>query len=396
MYIQVTNKTKQRLIQKIRRKILEHPDFADTLVTNKIPAKSQPSKAIVISSASGPRRRFDLGDLIREHEKARCGLIRTVENPSTSIEWVVDNQNTLVNEWVTAGFYFVSITKVPTYNAKGTFDIVPVLKAREVFEPGVTVAELARTPIEGRMKVYAVFTQSPYDVRDLYAPSQYVYDASNNEVVLPQPLPREELVVEYLYDGTAQQNIEFSKNSYNTTALPGVVIAFGDRPVENDQQVVMVGSDFGTVSYDVYGGGFDLDIELTVYALDPDIQERMVDYLSVWLWYIKNELEAEDNMILHNVSIGGDSTDLQVEISSVPYFTATVSLEVTTHWEVRLPKTLKINGIHLYDTAYLDGSLTDEEIAKISSSLIQVADLGSSNYVFDTRARLFFSGITAI
>lgn len=396
MFIQATNVVKNRLIGVLERQLLQHPDFKDVLVSNKMPAeKDWPSKAIIISNVSGSQRKLDLSDLKMSGIPARSVLARTVEGRSTAIEWVMNNFRVLDADVVAAGYYYTKILTVPTYNLPGTFQITPVLLQKDIFYPTLTTAPLSATPLNNKVRVYT--TYQGVKRRSLVSPAQYIYDTNTNEIVLSEPLKTETLVVEYLVAGTVQSNIPFNKNTIDVSSLPGIVLAFGERIFEGDQQVIYVGNqtDPCIARYDVYGGQWALNVELTCYAQDPGMQERLLDYTSTWLWQQRVELE-NSNITITDIGLGGESTDLEVTVSKTPFFSASMSVDALVDWELMIPNLFSYNDISTF--AEDDGTLTDEQAASEIESLVVPVILGdeTTKYVLDTRHRLISPGFLAL
>jgi|CXWL01.1.fsa_nt_gi hypothetical protein len=397
MFIQITNVVKQRLIRHIKSRLIDHPDFHDVFVSNKMPStKDLPAKAIIISGASGTQKRLDLSDHIAT-ATSRAVLARTVEGPSTSIEWVTDNLLTDLDDVADSGYYYTKILSVPTYNTPGTYEIIQVFRRQETFEPTLTTAPLAAIPLDNKLYVY---TRYEGDFRrTLVSPAHYVYDSNLNEIVLSSPMDRETLVVEYYEAGQTITNIPFSKNSVDPVSLPGIVIAFGERIVLNDQQVVYVSSPDKPACYDVSGGQYDLSFDVTCFAQDPGMQERLVDYVSLWLWEDRVELERDHLILNEPMSLGGEATDLEVSISNVPYFQASLTVPVKTNWEIHIPRVGQWRDIGIYDLSEDDGTLPDDSpvIINIKSKFIPVLDITKETQFYpDMRIRLVRPGFLAI
>jgi hypothetical protein len=401
MFIQATNVIKQRLIREIRSRIAEHPDFSDVLVSNKMPFRDPPSKAIIITNASGSNKRLSMDDFIRD-ETARASLARTVEHPSLAIEWVVDNPEVPYDEIADPGFYFTRILSVPTYNDPGQYQITPVIKKQDRFSGDATnplvVAELSEIPLESRLRVFVEVDGEYY--RSLVSPANYVYDNVDNEVVLSDPIDstRQELVVEYYYAADVIGPINFMKNQSDVESINGVVLAFGERIVPDDEQVVVVGAVGDQVCYKVYGGQWDISLDIQCFAQDPGMQERLADYVSIWLWERREDLE-NDHVIIEDISLGGENTDLEVEVSTVPYFSASLGLQIKTNWEIRIPVTFTWRALDIYDFSLDDGTLTDLEASNIPTTVIAVYPLeqdGFRSIISDVRVRMISPGFLAL
>jgi len=386
------------MVRYIRSRIAEHPDLKDTLISNKMPARDIPNKAVIITNSPANQKKLSFDDLIESNVSSRVSLARTVEGPSTSIEWAMDNPAIVRGDMVADGYYFTKILTVPTVNSSGSYSINPVAKIQDTFEGSESSKVLTNPPLEGKMTVYTTHLGSYH--RHLLSPVHYVYDSSTNEVVLAKALPNETVIIEYFATQPTLGPFEFKKNSIDITSLPGVSVAFGERVYLGDQQVLNINNPDNSPSrVDIYGGFYEISLDITVRAQDPGDQERLADYVSVWIWEKRKELE-ESNIIISDMGLGGESTDSEVEVSSVPFFEASLSLSITTYWEMRKPLLFEWKQLEIYDISDDDGTLSDAAAADISRTTIAVLDLvdegGGDFFIPDNRTRLISPGFLAI
>jgi hypothetical protein len=215
----------------------------------------------------------------------------------------------------------------------------------------------------------------------------YSLDAANgiiNWLVSGGLNKRDHLAVDYNYagqiygDGIDENGqpipFKFAKNEINNKAIPGIILAFGDRIVENDQIVVVVERKRRDVAK-LYGGRWTVSITLTVYAQDTIQTEEIADMVTMGLWAIKREYMLEKyGIIINSIDVGGIEEFTEDETAKELAYTAEITIECETNWEVAVPLLLEVMDISLYDI-YDDSSMTDEEVAKVPSSLKLVAGL---------------------
>ncbi len=390
MFLHITNVTKQKMVEMLNERLKEHPDLKDVFVGNKLAAdKGYPGKALIITSASANQKRLSNDDFIQD-EIGRVALGRVIDKPSVSVEWIKELAGEGVPDLADPGFYFIEILQKPSQEgARGKFSVTSVFKRQEVFDPPVQKAVLDRVPLENKLRVFA---EVGVDRRVLFSPSQFVFDTAANAVVLSETLTAEVLIVEYLEAGATSEH-EFRANSENSSAISGVELAFGERSSVGDQQVVFIDTK-SCRQFQVHGGQWEMSLELTGFAQDPGVQERLVDYATTWIWRDREEFE-NNHMIIQGVSIGPDAYDDEVEVAGLKYFTAAITVDLITAWEVHSPYLFEWRELLLYQEGHT-GDLTDEEAAEIETSLIPVLDINSVEITLDSRPRIILPGLLTL
>jgi len=397
MFFHVINVVKNKLLHAIKQELQYHPIFKDTYVSNHFLRKERPARAIILTSASGSHRRLSLDDLLRSAVPAFSALYRIADFPSSSIEWVEDDVEVIQQNRLSApGYYYVSVDEKDEYNYQWSVSIDPLFEKREYILRNATGTETSAsfsfTPIAE--KVMWVYAESPdgSSIRMLYDPSQITKDIENKRIIFNQPLSRTESVfIDYRYAGEPFGPFTVEANAALRNAIPGVVIAFGDRIRVGDKQVVRVRPRI-VPSYDVYSGEWDLSFDMTVLALDPNEQETLADYAATVLW-AKNRAKLEDDhIILQELDIGAESTDTLIESSGEPYFMCTIGLTIKTFWEFYVPYIREWEEKNLPGTYTLhDPSLSDEDAAKtmlLQLHTITPAQLAQMELIEDNRVQV--------
>ena len=103
------------------------------------------------------------------------------------------------------------------------------------------------------------------------------------------------LYADYMYtpSGYSAEPYIFKNYQEIHTAIPGIVISIGRRAQKNDQQIIFV-SKFREQQAKIYGGHWEMSLEMAVIAKDPLQMEEMSDRLIEYLWgERKNILENE-------------------------------------------------------------------------------------------------------
>lgn len=270
--------------------------------------------------------------------------------PGTSVEWVTENQHHL--ETISRkrdvfpsppGVYTVNVLSVPDEpsNAPGEFMVEPVLSV--VGEPLIQFtgshdyhASLAR---EG---VYPGSVRLWLDGRRaLVEGTDFNVDHSTGGITFLSETPSGSYVTaDYKYLVAPTGPYRYQREEFSVDAIPGAVIAFGDR-VQKDDRVSVVVFDGRKEAADVYGGKFEVSFDLLVFTKDSDDRERMADYVTVKLLELQNRIGFEGLEIV-DVSPGAESEEVFNDTSDEYYYDRTVSMTVRVDWEVYFPLPLEI------------------------------------------------------
>lgn len=381
MFLHIINATKQKIIAKIRERKVEHPDFDDVYIGNKLPRKDLPNKAIIITNASASQIKLGSDDFIQT-VKGYATIVRVVDKPGLFIEWIKEIGS------MVPGYYYLKVVTYDSNTRKGTYSSTPVYKRRMRFDAGASDVTLPVEPFEMRMEVISGNLQ-------LLPPAQFVYDPSPRTVIFTQS-PLYEGYVEFLEEGPVNPSIPFTAMVTSVEGVPGVALAIGERIKIGDEQAVII-SPTEDSQYEVRGGRFNLSLDITAYAQDPQTQERLVDYVSTWLWQERVKL-TDEHVAITDISIGGESIDSQVTIAGIPFFQASLTLAITVDWEVHIPLVRRITEFSLYQNEN-DGNKTDEEIAEETKSIFKpYKKLPSQHvsFICDARARLVVPALQVI
>lgn len=120
------------------------------------------------------------------------------------------------------------------------------------------------------------------------------------------------------------------------TAIPGIIISIGRRSMKGDRQTIQV-SKFREQQAKIYGGHWEMSLELAVISKDPMQMEQMTDHLVTFLWGIrKNTLEWE-GITLNSVEPTGETEETHIDTTGDLYYESTVSVNVQTEWQYFKP-----------------------------------------------------------
>lgn len=324
----------------------KHPIFEKAKVYTKFPTDERPKYAIIIRSSSGMAQKLSLDNFIATH-RGFCALANLKDVPGNSIEWVRDDQSNLDN-LSAPGYYIVKITGHDPSTNLFQFTIDPYLIIND--EPlsiqtisGKDGGILKNLPVNPNSEF--VFSESNrfQFKRDI----EYTIDYTTGQILF------NDLVTDFTpivvdYQSLCPQMGPFTTEYYklHNDALPGVILAFGDRLKVNDEQVVVVTKEDKDIAK-VFGGRWVMDFEIIGLAQDPDQQERLVDYVVTSLWAEYQDALTNEGIVIRDFTLSGEAEDLEVEIPEEYNFTGGISFSMEADWEVYVPTISEVRRINV-------------------------------------------------
>ncbi len=128
----------------------------------------------------------------------------------------------------------------------------------------------------------------------------------------------------------------FTEYQENHEAIPGVVLSIGRRAKKGDKQAVIV-SQSNELQAKIYGGHWEISLDLAVIAKDPMQMEQMTDHIISYLWgERKNRLEYE-GIALNSVEPTGETEETHVESTGDLYYESGVSINLQSEWQRFVP-----------------------------------------------------------
>lgn len=378
----LTNATKRRLIGEIRSILYEHPKYRSDSqnVVNKFSFKERPQRGVVVSGTSADRVSLSANDYIGR--LTSFVMLTPYQNfPGTTIEWVRENFASL--EKISKrrdvfpshpGAYLVEIRQLPNIvdRTPGKFTVKPHLTVNGenlllFSDPAGAEAQISNTPLyEGALRLWL------NGRRPLLQDVDYSVDWSSGSIVFMKDLPPG-AVVEADYRFIVQETgpFDFYTEKFNTDAIPGAVIAFGDRAQDCDKMVIVV-TDKRVETAEVFGGKFEVHFDLTVFSRDSDDREKFSDYI------IHRILEKKlswgfEGLELLDVSPGGESEEIyNAEIDDY-YYDSAVSLTIRVDWESYV--SLPIQNFRIEQTSAIEEKSKGFSDGSFVLDLLRMGDL---------------------
>jgi hypothetical protein len=346
MFAAVTNATKKRLVQVFQEILSRHPIFEKTKVYTKFPQEERPKTALIIRSVSGASQKLGLDNFITTH-RGFCTLANLKGIPGSSIEWVRDDQYNM-DKMSPKGFYIVKITSHDPNTNNFTFTVDPYLIADDerlniTFIKNKEGAILKNAPINPDSEV--IYSQN--NNFEFKRNIDYTINYQSGEILFSEPVKKfEPITIDYQV--LASQLGPFSTEYYalDNIAIPGVVIAFGDRLKVGDEQVVSVEKEDRPVSK-VFGGRWMMSVDIIGVAQDPDQQERLVDYVTTSLWADYQDSLANEGIHITDFMLSGEAEDLEVTIPEEYNYTGGIGCTIETDWEVFVPLISEVRRVNV-------------------------------------------------
>lgn len=367
----LSTNTKKRVIRELKKILYDHPRFrADSEnVSDKFSFDQRFQRGIIVNGTSAERIRLAADNYVGRLSSF-CMLTWVDNHPGTSLEWVRENFPAL--EKISRrrdifpsapGVYFVRIRRIPDLarGIPGLFTLEPVLTVFNepliVFSSSIDQeAQISRDNLyEGSARLWLNERVCLVESVD------FVVDYPTGAVRFLKPTPTGSAVyADYRYKAGECGPYEFQQEEPNVEALPGAVLAFGDRTQECDQQAIVI-TDERTDVAEVYGGKFEVNFELVAFARDTDERSRLSDYVVIKILELQNSLGYEGLELL-DISPGGESEEVYNAEDDTYFYQSTLSLSMRVDWEVHIPLPVVITRGEFTSRkaerqhGYLDGS----------------------------------------
>jgi len=343
MFYVLTNSIKKRLVILIQDILKQHPIFDKVKVYTKFPQEERPKFAIIVRSVAGSSMKMDLNNLVGI-DRGYSTLANLKGIVGGSIEWVRDDYDN-IEDMSAPGFYIVKVTEHQQDTNEFKFVIDPYLRVDDEelkieFLENTEGGYLKNVPINQNSEI--VFSQS--HSFEFKPKLDYTIDYQTGKILFKESVKNfEPIVVDYQVLGKRMGPFSTEYYKLNNVAVPGVVLAFGDRLRVGDEQVVVVDKEQRPIAK-VFGGRWLLDVDILVVAQDPDQQERIADFVVSRIW-LEQEALANEGIAIHDFSLTGEAEE--PEIDEEYNFTAGIAFSIETDWEMFIPLITEVRKISL-------------------------------------------------
>lgn len=373
----LTNATKRRVIQEIKKILYDHPRYrADSeSVQNSFSFDERPQRGVIINGTSADRVRLS-ADNYMGRLSSFCMLVPTKGAPCTTVEWVRENFNVL--EKVSPrrdvfpsppGVYYFEILSVPDVarNLPGQMTMKAVLTVTG--EPLIVFGHTSDTEAQlSRGNIHPGSVRLWLDNRRALVPNvDYSVDHETGAIKFLKETPPGDFVhADYRYVEPVVGPIPFNSEQFDVNTIKGAVLAFGDRAQECDKFSVVV-TDERTDVADVYGGKFEMNFDIIVFSKDSEDREKMSDYVVMKILERQNSLGFE-GIELIDVVPSGESQEIFNETTDDYFYDGSVSLSLRVDWSIYVPLPIVVWRAETtsleseLQTGYLDGTATNDTI----------------------------------
>jgi len=367
MYFQLSEALVNRFTIELRRFWATHPLYPDLVenIQGKYSFKERPQYGIIVKpgGTNGVHLSADnfVGTVI-----SHLALKKIGQYPGLSVEWVIEDATAIQNNGgrfpTQAGIYFLDIQKTPGGRSY-VFYVDVLLDVRGE-------AVMMTSPTEGVLQAgkYHAGTLRLFEAPGgfmLKEGEHYVGDPATGKITLTTPLPSNNyLIADYRFPGDTTGPHELPLNGANNRAIPGVVIAFGDRVQDNDKVVIVVENRRSPCASE-YGGRWEMSMDLDIIARDVHACRKIADYSLMHLWGEARPGLSTHGIELMEISGGGEAEEVYDETGDDYFYNASISLSVQTEWAVRVPFSGELRQVATYDTSVpIDVSTYNIKIAE--------------------------------
>lgn len=340
MYYFLTREVRNRMVLELRKFFARHPKYRDRLPENiqgEFRFKETPQVGIVVRTAGGEPVQLS-PDNFKGTERSYVTLARIPEKPGLSVEWIQEDRLQIrANNGVmpaTAGVYYVEVTEHDPDTGYGEIMIDPILDIRneEAIMSSATEGMIANLPIGRSLRLY----EAPSN-RRLDEDTDFTLSGQTFTLNQGIDLNAMKIYADYKYAVPSLGPFQFREERAINSAIPGVVLAFGRR-VEKDDAFAVLVYRRREPSALVYGGRWSIPVEFEIVARDPDERDELNDIISVYMMGIARSWLSSEGIEIESVSMGGGGEqDYDPDGGGDYWYTANVSVQLTTEWEIYSP-----------------------------------------------------------
>jgi hypothetical protein len=338
VYFFLTAATKTKVIHELRDYWSTHPRYQD-LVTNiqgKYSFKERPQYGIVVRGGNGSKVQFSPNNYMGI-VKSHVTLANIPGYPGTSVEWVRENELAIqANNGhfpSPPGVYYCEMTE------DDAFYVEPLLDVQAEPVTMVTSSEgvLQTTPYGRSLRLFELPSS-----RLLRLGADYTVGEDGLTIYFREPVPSQATVVaDYRVAGEATGPWKVLPFTGYTRPIPGCVLVFGRRFQKGDRFAVVI-SKVREQAYEVYGGKWEMSLDLDIIARDPAAQMEIADQTLMFLWATLRPRVIDQGIDIQDVSLGGETEEVFDENADEYFYNSSISMTLQTDWELHVPLVPKI------------------------------------------------------
>lgn len=235
------------------------------------------------------------------------------------------------------GRYYITMATTDQFIIDPLYDV-----KRELVIEYTTGTELTATLAHGDLyvnfdKLYTVKMQHSEKlslVRDI----DYSIDLTTGVITFLQPLPvGTTLYANYRWVGSRLGPFTVPKEyHYDDTALPGVILAFGNE-LNAGQKMVLIVYPKRVPCAQLFSGHYNMSFDVDVVCRDPIQLPELTDHIVNVLWSDRRLQLISEGLTLTAVEPGGESEDVYDSNTGDLYYKNSVSIQMMTEYKKFVP-----------------------------------------------------------
>lgn len=336
MFYQLTGYAKRKMISSLREFWANQPgyEFLVDSIQGKYSFKERPHHAIIVKAGGGDPLLLAADNKIGVM-KSRSFLARVPNSPGVSALWVREDNLAVGRGKFPSrpGAYFCEITGTNEMHVDPLYDA-----PRERLHPINQRATLRHLPVAQTLRVFELPSERRLEHQE------YTLDEETGELTFTEAPPSQvSWYAEYKYPGESSGPWPLKPLHAVNKPIPGVVIAFGNKIPVGDRFAVVVTED-AQENYDVYGGQWEITLDLDVVATDVNEQEEIADRTAVYILGVLKTQLSDDGIELSRISLGGESEEIRDENGDDYFYNSSMSVTMTTNWEFYVPRPISLKS----------------------------------------------------
>lgn len=375
MYYFMARALKERIIRELRFYWSRHPRFVSddekldlvNYIQGQYPFDERPQRSITVKTSGGNHVSLSADNFLG-HLESHVMLVGVPGKPSTSIEWVRENQRLVQRGQFPSppGIYFIEITASNDYELEFIVDPIFDFEDEMVVMSSPTEGQLQNSFVPDTLRLYEM--PGNIEIRDGF---EYTAVPSTGAITLTDPLgANKTLSADYRCAGERRGPFRVPAETGDVQAIPGAILGFGLRYATGDQMAVVVSRN-RCLTDEVFGGKWDITLDIEVMGRDIDDQEILADDTSIYLQGVARSRLSSFGIEVGDISLGGETQEIYDDEQNTYYYSATMSATFQTDWEIHRPLAVQIRRVTEFGVETEKGiaGLSEEALAQISSNI---------------------------
>jgi hypothetical protein len=339
---------KDRLVGALRDFWSYEDRQSDLVIQNRFSFRERPQKSIVVKSSGGSFETLS-ADNFMGHVDSYTFMMKFQQKQGLFLEWVREDSVAIQNNRGVfpslPGIYAVCLEKVDPNDpdTEYQFYVDPIFSVydEELVRIDNFRFSFQNAPHEGSDFLQEFTTHST----DEYPFSDSDYTISGNIVTFKSEIRSDRRIkATYRYQGTVSKTYPVLENHANTTAIPGVTLAFGQNFSDGDVVLVVVQPE-RVPSYEVYGGFSPFSYDVEIYARDDREYDYIAQKTMTFLFGVLRSRWSTEGIEILDISHSGDIEEMYDDTGDDYYYGTTLTLNIRTNWEIHVPVPVTLRSL---------------------------------------------------